>query len=579
MDPVTGLLLVRVHEGNQLVSDLLWLPGLIKECVEMDTSVTLLSTGCVRGLRNFPAESAVQGEAVDREGHCNLNWRMSRPFLASRAILICGWACSIAACADGSSRNPGTTAATGSTAELSALVDGAAGLMTPMIGSALSCGKPATAGNLRPGGDLQRHQLDAARFPEARCNDGTPAVLYYRPFEGEENRNRWVIQLQGGGGCTDGATCAERWCSYEMPFGTTQMSSTLAPRVGIVADGLLNRARTENPLRHWNHVFLRYCTSDGWSGTRSDVVFDTTVPGTTTPVRYRLHFNGAHVFDAAVRTLRQDGPAALVYTLDGGRTALPDLDEATTVLLMGASAGGAGTIRNADRFTATLRQHNTRCQAGGVCALRVGALIDSIVGPDRSTWDWSRSPECTVRQLCTYDAFLQNDYQRGSYVAYGARLEDSCESWHRANRPGEEWRCLDDAYAVQHHVTTPMFVRMGQTDSLFYRLAVEGLFGLPGRGTLTLGQFAAGVRTQLARVQNAQTLANERSLIRTPPGTFGPSCQKHEAIGSDDSVYDVWIEQDGTQVSFLSVLGNWMASNGLVTNLVTRVGGRDSCTP
>jgi hypothetical protein len=456
-----------------------------------------------------------------------------------------------------------------------AAVDGGA---VPLIGTGLPCGAPATVGGLRPGSDLQRHDLDGARFPEARCNDGTPAVLYYRPFEGAENRDRWVIQLQGGGGCADGASCAERWCSYMMPFGTTQMSSNLAPQGGIVADGLLNRARTENPLRNWNQVFLRYCSSDGWSGTRSDVVFDTVVPGTTTPARYRLHFNGAHVFDAAVRTLRQDGPAGLVYTLGGARTALPDLDEAATVLLMGASAGGAGTIRNADRFAATLRQHNTRCQGGGACPLRVGALIDSIVEPDRSAWDWSRSPECTARRLCSYEAFLQNDYQRGSYVAYGARLEDSCERWHQANRPGEAWRCLDDAYAVQHHVTTPMLVRMGQTDSLFYRRAVDGMFGLPGMGTLTPGQFAAGVRAQLERVQNAQILAHERAMIRSPPATFGPSCPKHEAIGSDDSVFDVWIEQGGMQVSFLRVLGNWIAMSGTPTNLVTPAGGRDSCT-
>jgi hypothetical protein len=249
---------------------------------------------------------------------------------------------------------------------------------------------------------------------------------------------------------------------------------------------------------------------------------DAVEPGTTNPVRFRLHFAGARIFDAAVATLRQDGAAALRYTLGGASSSLPDLDDASVVLLAGASAGGAGTIRNVDRFATTLRANNSACRSGGACPLRVAALIDSILPMDRSQLDWTLTPVCTMGMLCSYAQYFQTQYQTGENVFQGVRNDDTCESWHRANRPGEEWRCMDDSYVLLNHITTPMFVRMGQTDMLLGRNAVEAQFQVPGMGPLTMPQFAAGVRAQLQRAQDAQTLANERAMIRTAPGDVRP---------------------------------------------------------
>lgn len=455
---------------------------------------------------------------------------------------------------------------------------GDAGALAPMIQSALPCGTPASAGGLREGADLQRHTIDPARFPQARCNDGTPAVMYYRPYQGAANRDRWVVQLQGGGSCASGAECAERWCSYMMAFGMTQMTSSLAPTRGIPADGILNRARVENPMRDWNHVFLRYCSSDMWSGTHDDAVVDAVVPGTATPARFRLHFAGARIFDAAITTLRQDGAQALAYTLAGGSVAMPDLDDAAVVILAGASGGAAGVIRNVDRLATALRANNAACASGGACPLRVSALIDSILAPDREALDWSQSPACTRDHLCDYASFFRAQYASGEQPLVGVRNDDTCEAWHRSNRPGEEWRCLDPTYALLNHVTTPMFVRMGQTDQLIGRMLFEAMLRVPGRSALTAADFAAGVRQQLQRVRDAQTLANERALIRAAPGTFGPSCSKHETLSDDDSTYNVSIDEGGAPVPFLRVLTNWFTGTG-VTNLVTQPGGHDSCTP
>ena len=60
----------------------------------------------------------------------------------------------------------------------------------------LPCGKPGEAGGLAAGPDLRKITVDTRRYPNAVCNDGSPAVYYIRPYQGEENRGKWVIMLQ-----------------------------------------------------------------------------------------------------------------------------------------------------------------------------------------------------------------------------------------------------------------------------------------------------------------------------------------------------------------------------------------------
>ena len=42
----------------------------------------------------------------------------------------------------------------------------------------------------------------------AKCNDGSPAVFYYR--NSETNSDNWVIYLMGGGMCNSYESCEER---------------------------------------------------------------------------------------------------------------------------------------------------------------------------------------------------------------------------------------------------------------------------------------------------------------------------------------------------------------------------------
>ncbi len=83
------------------------------------------------------------------------------------------------------------------------------------IGQALPCGTVGSAGGLGGSTDLQRFTVDTKRFPEAVCNDGSPAVFYIGRYTKDEDRNKWLIFLQGGGSCGNAQACAQRWCSID----------------------------------------------------------------------------------------------------------------------------------------------------------------------------------------------------------------------------------------------------------------------------------------------------------------------------------------------------------------------------
>ncbi len=434
----------------------------------------------------------------------------------------------------------------------------------PLISEALSCGTLASAGGLAPGNQaqpLQRHTLDLARFPDAQCNDGTAAVIYFRPYSGAANRDKWVLQLQGGGGCGTGDACAARWCSVDDNFGMTQMTANVAPAKNINGLGILARApevpeAASNPHGSYNHVFLRYCSSDGWAGTRRDANFIAAHPHALQPVNMRAHFLGSKILDAALATLRQDGVAALQYGY-GTPTALPDLDEAQEVLLAGASAGGGGVTSNLDRVRETLRATNTRCNAQS-CPLVLRGLIDSHFAPSLLDLDLSRSMSCQQFGACTAEAQLSYQKTLGQGLLHQPRLDQSCLE--QLSPLGTDWKCFDDTYVLRNHLTTPFFLRMGLTDSLLSRNQIEAQLGLPGQPPFTLETWAQKVRADLLALANIRQTAVERATIGTVPGVYGPVCSKHETLRSNEDTYGVKVRVSGVDWTMFQIFGQWIAN-------------------
>jgi hypothetical protein len=434
----------------------------------------------------------------------------------------------------------------------------------PLLSEALDCGALATAGGL---GDadlpapLKYVAIDLARFPDAVCNDGSAASMYYRPFVGAANQDKWVIQLQGGGSCETAGDCAKRWCSVDTNYGMTQMSSNHSPKRAIDGRGIEARASEDpqagaNPLDGYNHVYLHYCSSDTWAGTARDSTFTAAHPVTGAPVAMRAHFLGQKIIDGALGMLRRDGVAALTYGQGAQAVTMPDLDNADEVVFAGASAGGAGIINNLDRVRGLLAATNARC-AGASCPLQVRGLIDSIFSISALDLDFSQSTYCRDHGVCTGEAFLRQKQTAGSGALQKSRRDQSCLD--TLTPLGTEWKCWDNTYQLTNHVTTPFFVRMGLIDENISADQIEPALALPGQGVLTLQSWGLKVRDNLVALSSLKSTAVEKSAVAIAPGAFGPLCAKHETLSNDGATYGTSIRVNGVGWKFFDVWNKWVA--------------------
>jgi hypothetical protein len=426
-------------------------------------------------------------------------------------------------------------------------------LIPPYIDNVLTCGRAALAGGLAPGAQLQRVDISLAEFPDARCNDGTPGVFFFRPAATPAGAAKWVIQLQGGGACRTPDDCAARWCRIGTNFGATQMTSDLAPANGIDGDGILYRGPAQvSPFEDANHVLVRYCSSDNWAGRSGPLGLNAAHPVTGNPISYSIDFHGADILDAVIAKLRQAGVPGLVYTIGGGNVALSDLDAASRVVLAGASAGGAGVIHNGDRLQAELAANDL----DGVLDYRL--LIDSIFGPNAEDLDWNPSTLCTQAVCDWSDIFLPMN------IMFDRQGDTSCDAWHAAN--ATEWMCDDTDHVIRHHVLAPMMVRMGLLDDLLSgNLIASG--AADGAGNpITLAGFASLVTAQLLGLPQIAVAGQSEETAPVAPATFGPRCPKHETLSNNASTFNTRITKAGVALHMFDVWTNWV--NGAANSQV-----------
>ena len=460
-----------------------------------------------------------------------------------------------------------TSAADTSAADTSALPAAA------NIESALDCGSPNRVFGAAAAGELQLYEVDTAHFPNALCNDGTPPVLYCRPYRGEANRNRWAIILRGGGGCGNADNCAARWCACKnavrCPHAATTTNFTLdnmsgGGRRGQAGAGIHLRDDTvDDPLADYNHVQLIYCSSDGWAGRARGVTFATTHPITGAEVSYTLNFLGAEIVDADLAILRQDGVAGLVYTADGGTVALPDLDDAVEVVVAGDSAGGAGVINNLDHIAETLRAHHTGCDGSATCPPEVVGLIDAVVGPDMGRLDFSASAGVDF-DVDTYQKYVDVDAVAAAPANRDVRMDESCVAWHAAHSPETAARCGDTSHVVRNHLTTPFFVRMALLDPLISSNYEDSGVADPELGPFVDNAngvpavFAVVLQRELAAFPQLPGSAEEGAAMTMAPGVFAPACAVHDTIHQNSEVYGVTIDPTGSApYKLLDVFENW----------------------
>ena len=154
------------------------------------------------------------------------------------------------------------------------------------------------------------------------CLDGSPAG-YYAAASPSNTSTQWVIYFEGGGACYSLASCAAR-------AKTALGSSTAWPPTFSQDDNVLSFDAAVNPTFFDAHkVYIPYCTGDGNGGTRSAPL----------NASWPFFFSGHKNVVAIVREL------AVAHFGGGGAAGG---GAAARVLVTGSSAGGFGTLLNAD---------------------------------------------------------------------------------------------------------------------------------------------------------------------------------------------------------------------------------------
>ena len=166
--------------------------------------------------------------------------------------------------------------------------------------------------------------LQKLQDPSAICLDGSPGSFYFFPAQaGSAGADKWIIYKQGGGICSDGASCLQRSKTF---LGSSTVLHPTKPVASL--NGLLSRNCSISPeLCEFNVVFLNYCDGVLYSGARD------------APYVYNgvnLYFRGRNILYATLEELQKS----------------TTFGNASTVLLAGGSAGAYGTFIHTDALAA-----------------------------------------------------------------------------------------------------------------------------------------------------------------------------------------------------------------------------------
>jgi hypothetical protein len=234
-----------------------------------------------------------------------------------------------------------------------------------------------------------------AAYPEAVCNDGTPAGYYYSPAS--DSNPDVILYLEGGMWCWSAQSCTARYAAT-----TFEMSSKKWPTT-LNMGGLFSLTKG-NPFAKAAKAYLSYCSSDAWVGDAQP-----------SPDNGGFAFKGQAIIEAVVTDL----------------VSRFNLTAANRVLFGGCSAGARGALFNLDYVGAMLPPGT------GLKGLLDSALWLDLVPPDAA--------EVSL-QAQTQGVFAM--------VNPAARIPAACA----AAYPGSEgWKCLYGQYRLPF-VTTPYFI-------------------------------------------------------------------------------------------------------------------------
>ena len=287
---------------------------------------------------------------------------------------------------------------------------------------------------------LIKHVVKNAVQRQAVCNDGSPAVYYFKRGSGADAAH-WIIHFQGGGWCSTGQSCSLRWSSQHY-----LMTSQGAPNT-MEAGGIFSTSAQENPdFVNFTQVFIKYCSSDIYSGDSQQQVNGMT-----------MQFRGHKIVAAIIADLQ-----------DSSVIPAPNLKNATQVLVTGSSAGSFGAASNMDWIASQLP------------SAKVKGVLDSSWVPPLP--DYGSGPLAPTAGSADF------------YNYFSAIADQSCA----AANPSQPYICLS-TLQLYPYLTTPVFVYAEQHDPTLS--GTKGVTNLndPAQAAY-MNQYAASLRDSLKNV-------------------------------------------------------------------------------
>ncbi|KAL5103180.1 hypothetical protein TcWFU_007304 [Taenia crassiceps] len=308
-----------------------------------------------------------------------------------------------------------------------------------------------------------------------RCNDGTRAGYYVRRSKDLKSRN-WMIYLEGGWYCFDEATCISRQITNHALF-----SSRTWHMIRYIG-GVLSWDDRINPNYHnYNTIFIPYCSSDLWTGKKSERTGG-------------YYFHGSRILTAVMDDLLRQ----------------PEFINADKVVFAGSSAGGIGVMLNIDRLARRLRRglryRRWRQPLQNHARLQISGLVDSAWFLNHPTYAQAYSGSCTS----IYDCPPEEGILRGIGL-WQPRIPRRCRM---AQGKKNFWQCYLGP-VMYPHIRTPTFI----IQSLFDEAQLQ-----MSRAILLTG----GSYNKLAYIQNlGKAVAKSLNAVQ---GVFAPACTDHEIL-------------------------------------------------
>jgi hypothetical protein len=432
-----------------------------------------------------------------------------------------------AACGGGGSDGSGGSGGAGGSGTTGVGAAGGSGgstsdvaLVDEALDGACPAGSKMPGTGVTPGSDL--HRVTLSDYPDAKCNDGSPAIMYVRRASVPAAESSWIVFLQFGGSCQSWEVCRDRWCSYNTTYDAAKMSTRFAPETSA-GRGLFNRTN-DNAFAAANQVFVYYCSSDQWLGQNDDVVLQD--PDGAGP-DYRLHFRGFSILEAV------DDALSKGVTSDDGVETMPKLTDATRILFAGGSAGSAGQTHALDWWAAK----HPGVETAGYFDAATDPMVEDI-------------PNATV--AAQFESILPERYQITFLDTWGAHLDESCLAAH----PGDDaYLCSLGSHVRLNHITTPFFVRNDLRDPVSHN-AFEQL-------GLSIEDYGVAMESTMARYTTLLDDAEEKDAMTRAPGVMASNCKQHIVtmndawfgLGANPATVDL---PGGMPITVHDALGAWI---------------------